>query len=529
MSYKVLIPTSGVGSRLGDFTKNTNKSLVRIGDAPSITRVLQHYPKDCTFVITLGHYGDHVRQYLEIAHPELKFEFIEVVNYKGPGSSLGHSILHAKDVLQEPFVYNACDALLMNSKHPHPIQNKIYGNERPSSNYYDSFITSGEKVSSMHFKGAMHSKMAYIGVADIKDYEIFWNRLEELYNSKPEDSSLNDFAVLKSLLESFEFELYGCSTNNWHDMGNVQSLKEARKAYGSTAHVLDKPAESIYLLDDCVVKFFHDESIVAQRVSRVKWLTDKVPQLQDVKTNFYRYKKEPGELMSDNTRTLTFLNLLNWGQKELWIPEEAPLNYKEQCADFYQNKTFDRIQKFISANPAQKMSSQIKTINGVKNEDINDLLMKIDWDWINDGIYCPYFHGDFILDNILHQKGNFKLLDWRQNFAGSVNSGDVYYDLAKLNHNLVLTHSLMEEERFTLKTDGSDMVLDTDRKHSMVIMQQHYHQWIQDNGYDLKKVKVLTGIIWLNMAPLHDLAFSQFLWYFGKHHLSIILNEDNSI
>jgi NDP-sugar pyrophosphorylase family protein len=32
MRYKVLLPTSGVGSRLGNLTNFTNKSLVRIGE-----------------------------------------------------------------------------------------------------------------------------------------------------------------------------------------------------------------------------------------------------------------------------------------------------------------------------------------------------------------------------------------------------------------------------------------------------------------------------------------------------------------
>ena len=34
--YKVLITTSGIGSRLGDLTTYTNKCLVRIGNKPAI-------------------------------------------------------------------------------------------------------------------------------------------------------------------------------------------------------------------------------------------------------------------------------------------------------------------------------------------------------------------------------------------------------------------------------------------------------------------------------------------------------------
>ena len=36
---------------------------------------------------------------------------------------------------------------------------------------------------------------------------------------------------------------------------------------------------------------------------------------------------------------------------------------------------------------------------------------------------------------------------------------------------------------------------------------------------DLNKVKLLTSIIWLNMAPLHEYPFNNFLFTFGKYNL----------
>ena len=40
---KVIITTSGTGSRLGDFTKYTNKSLVNVGDKYTIDFILENY------------------------------------------------------------------------------------------------------------------------------------------------------------------------------------------------------------------------------------------------------------------------------------------------------------------------------------------------------------------------------------------------------------------------------------------------------------------------------------------------------
>ena len=50
--YKVLLTTSGLGSRLGNLTKFTNKSLVRIGDKPVLSHIIESYPNDVEFIIT---------------------------------------------------------------------------------------------------------------------------------------------------------------------------------------------------------------------------------------------------------------------------------------------------------------------------------------------------------------------------------------------------------------------------------------------------------------------------------------------
>ena len=86
--YKVLITTSGLGSRLGDLTEYTNKSLVIVGNKPAISYIVEMYPKDTIFVVTLGHFGHHVKQFLNIAYPNRIFEFVEVPLYRGVGSSL---------------------------------------------------------------------------------------------------------------------------------------------------------------------------------------------------------------------------------------------------------------------------------------------------------------------------------------------------------------------------------------------------------------------------------------------------------
>ena len=71
--YKVLITTSGVGSRLGELTTFTNKSLVRVGKKPAISYAIENYPDDIEIVVTLGYWGGQVRDFLTLAYPKRNF------------------------------------------------------------------------------------------------------------------------------------------------------------------------------------------------------------------------------------------------------------------------------------------------------------------------------------------------------------------------------------------------------------------------------------------------------------------------
>jgi len=75
MGYRVLIPTAGTGSRLGNLTQYVNKSLVSIANRPTICHVIEQFPQDAEFVIALGHKGYLVREFLGLAYPTRRFFF----------------------------------------------------------------------------------------------------------------------------------------------------------------------------------------------------------------------------------------------------------------------------------------------------------------------------------------------------------------------------------------------------------------------------------------------------------------------
>ncbi len=95
----------------------------------------------------------------------------------------------------------------------------------------------------------------------------------------------------------------------------------------------------------------------------------------------------------------------------------------------------------------------------------------------------------------------------------------VIFDLAKLMHGLIVSHDLIEENLFNIDWHDNKIAFNLHRKHSLVQCQSYYEKWLQIHGYDVKKVYILTAIIYLNIAPLHHYPYSLLLYALGKSML----------
>jgi len=131
-------------------------------------------------------------------------------------------------------------------------------------------------------------------------------------------------------------------------------------------------------------------------------------------------------------------------------------------------------------------------------------------------------------DNILSTGTNeFKLIDWRQDFGGIVEVGDLYYDLAKLYGGLILNYDLIKKNLFEYTEEGLEISYDFHTRNSMRDYITILEDYIVKNGFDLKKVKLLVGIIYLNMSPLHHYPFDKMLFFLSTKMLSNQLNNES--
>ena len=120
------------------------------------------------------------------------------------------------------------------------------------------------------------------------------------------------------------------------------------------------------------------------------------------------------------------------------------------------------------------------------------------------------------------------MLDWRQDFGDSLTTGDIYYDLAKLNHGFIISHEIIANEQFDFHLDShGNISFDFDRKNNLFYCQQELKTWVNGKGFDWNKVDILTSLIFLNVACLHHYPYSNLLYYLGKFNLHTAITKND--
>ena len=212
-----------------------------------------------------------------------------------------------------------------------------------------------------------------------------------------------------------------------------------------------------------------------------------------------------------------FLENLN---NNFWVKKNVNnLNFKRQCKKFYKDKTYERVALAINQNPN---IDGIGNINGKKIPSIYKILRKVKWESLTNGI-AVNFHGDLQPENIIVTKKNkFKLIDWRTDFSG-LSYGDIYYEFSKLNHMLTInTRKVVDGKIKVYYKNDNEVKYSFEKRKILLTFQKILYRFIKENNFDLKKVKLLTALIYLNISKFYDNPYSELLFYHGKYQLYIL-------
>jgi NDP-sugar pyrophosphorylase family protein len=522
MSYKVVIPTAGIGSRLGSETQSLNKSLITLGNKPIISRIIEKFPANCEFIILIGFKGELVRDYIKIAHGNLNLTFIKVKNFSGKGSGLGLSLSKAKKKLNKPFVFASCDTIV-SEKIPSPNTNWLgYSSDKRMLKSYRTISLKNKKfVNNFYEKGKLSKNIfPYIGLAGFKDPELFWSILK---NASQKDFLKGESYCIDQLLKVKKFKAYKFK---WMDTGNIKKLNIYKKNFliNNCYNILEKKDEAIWFIKDKVIKFSLDKNFIKKRFNRSVYIKKFIPKLLSKYKNFYSYKKENGSTVSSVINLRIFKKLMSHCERFWKIDQKINYKKKKTYLNFYKHKTFSRIEKFYQEND---VTDKIEIINNIETPKLSSMLKKIDWKNLSRGIPTT-FHGDLHFENILiNKKKKFIFLDWRQDFQNSIKKGDLYYELGKLLHGMIVSHEEVFKDNFKIVRNSKKIKFFIKTKKEVISCRNYLYQWARNKKLDINKINLITSLIFLNIAPLHHVPYRFFLYYLGKYLLCLSLKQRN--
>ena len=517
MKKKLFISTAGVGSRVSGLGIVPNKSLLPINYEATISKILNKFDNDIEVVIALGHQADLVKNFLKLTHPEKKFRFVKVDKYTGTGAGAGYTLKYCKRYLQCPFIYSACDTLTVEK--PKFTKFNWVGTSKKKNTERFLIFEKKSKVTNYTFYNKKRyfeiSKRkiffdAFIGLANIYDYKLFWKGFDvDRHLSDNELQFSNGLYFLNNKIKLKKFK--------WLDTGTNESYIDTINYYKDKTQ--RKIGEVVYITKHRVIKYFSEKNKCKKLKERGKNLKESGPKLIKSSDNFLAYEYVDGKHLTEGNEKL-FVKFLENLNKNFWIRKKVNnLNFKKKCKKFYKEKTYKRVALTINQNPKL---DKVQKINGKKIPGIYSILKKVRWDMLAAGIPVN-FHGDLQPENVIITKKNFfKLIDWRIDFSG-LPYGDIYYEFAKLNHMLTINTRKVLAGKFRVYYKNSNEVkYSFENRKILLKFQKKLYEFIKKNNFDLKKVQLLTALIYLNISKFYETAYSELLFYHGKHQLHIL-------
>jgi choline kinase/mannose-6-phosphate isomerase-like protein (cupin superfamily)/thiamine kinase-like enzyme len=501
----VLILSAGTGSRLGNLTQEINKVLLPINNKAIISHIITYFPNDYDFIITKGYKGDSIEEYCKIVYPNHKFTFVEIDKFIGEDTGPGYSALQCKKFLQRPFYLIVGDCLL-DSPIPHIDSNWMGVSPTLHPEKYATVnIDKGENVITMKNKNNEGYDSAFIGLCGILNFDIFWGELEKNIKKGElvcafENPSLYPTLKVKRV--------------TWLDTGNLNDLEKTRKYLNDRPLSLTKTThEFTYKDNGKFLKFVPDEKLLSNRVARGKCLKSLIPKNFGYTSKFMYYDWVSGRTIYEVDDINVFIKFLDFFKRNL---ESTIEGSSEAIKKFYEDKTIERLNMFIN-NKRENYFTESYEINGVKYPPMKSLYLRIPiTSVLKMNPFYSLCHGDLHFENTLYTdiSNEFVYIDWRDSFGGRIDGGDVYYDMAKFYGGLLIPYNLMKNENeIFLEEDFYKVTYHYTLSENLCTFKPIYEKWIIENGYNLDKVKLITGLIFLNMSPLHDEVFSKLLWF----------------
>ncbi|MGX2946964.1 hypothetical protein [Enterococcus alishanensis] len=346
--------------------------------------------------------------------------------------------------------------------------------------------------------------------------------------SKKGDSSLEDEDI-HDLYSAFSFydqkyhKMQIKKTSDWLDFGHTEEYLETKKIVQARFFneiSIDEKRGILTKQSQNSEKFIGEIKWYLNLPSKLQYLTPRIydSQIEDsvpsVKMEYYPYET------LHNLYIYGQLDLGFWEQsieKLLFVQDELREHSRtnivlsnKDLSDIYLDKTISRLVDLTKSSQFSHLEQQATIINGVKYSSIS--VMK---QWLPQILQQnalleersgKIIHGDFCISNILYDAESkiVKLIDPRGKFGSQDIYGDEFYDIAKLLHSFEGSYDHIITDNFSLIEDSPESFQYEIKK---TPLQEKITELVISKitrFYDIKKARLVEGILFLSMIPLHS-------------------------
>ena len=527
---RVLILSAGqINEELSKIFGKIPSGLIPINGKPVIFKIIDKLLNEGikNISITVGYKKEILEEIItEQYRKQCDIQFIESDFKKPPGNSIKDSINQFNEkklliILGDTMIGNNLIELVNKGKNFVLTSNEFLNTEN-----WCVITKNEEKLNEIFDKKILENNKKYhalVGCYFFNNVNLLKNSLDEFKN----DERLEISSIIKKIKKKEEFNSE--TAQEWLDVGHLENYFSTKQFVLKTRYFnrlqFDESRENVIKTSTNNEKLVNEINWYKQIPDEILDLVPKISDSSVQKNPFIKleYIKHP---------TLSELWLYGEFSSNFWkeiindlfiiIQKFKKHNHhvtKQEYNSIYFQKTQDRINELMQDNQIFKeiFEQDFIFINSKKQK--NWKLMK---DQINEKINIMFnekdnclIHGDLYFSNILYdsEKRNFKLIDPRGKWGHGI-AGDIKYDIAKIRHSIVGGFDTITNGLYSANYQGPNKIEYNVfvSKNNQTIRNELDN--IIEQNWKLDEIKMIEGLLFISMLPLHSDNFERQLALF---------------
>lgn len=236
---KVVIPLAGKGTRLRPHTHVTPKPLLKVGDKPVMSYILDDL-RDLGVheaVVITGHLKEKVQEYMEREYPDFQAVYVEQKEQRGTADAIALAEPYADQELLIIFVDTLFDAdLSLVKRLPEDVAGVIWAKEVEDYQRFGVIVTDEQGFMQRIIEKPSEpiSKLANIGLYYIRDWKLLFEGIRHVMSSQPGPSGEYYLTDAFQYMVDHGARIKTIAVEGWYDAGKPETLLETNQHVLST-------------------------------------------------------------------------------------------------------------------------------------------------------------------------------------------------------------------------------------------------------------------------------------------------------